>query len=354
MMFLWHHALWLLLALPVLVGTYIVLLGRKSRQALRYAGFQLARGAISPAQRLRPHAPPLLLLMGLAALLLAVARPVMILKGKSEQGTVILLMDVSLSMAASDVLPTRLAAARAAALRFIDAQPRNVRIGVVAFGAHADVVQPPTSNRAHVLAALDRLELQRFTAIGNGLIGALLTLVPTADIGHEFDIFGAGKAPAGTQEIGASATRTRAKAPQKPVPAGSDRSAAIILVSDGRGTMGIPAVKAARMAADLGIRVYTVGVGTLYGGVANVEGWPTIHAEFDEAMLQEIADITRGEYFLARTADKLTRIYETLGTRVVLESAQRELTALFTAIGVVLLLASATLSVFWSNRLERR
>jgi Ca-activated chloride channel family protein len=278
----------------------------------------------------------------------------MILKATSEQGTVILLMDVSLSMAASDVLPTRLAAARAAAIHFVEAQPRDVRIGVVAFGAHADVVQPPTSNRAHVLAALDRLELQRFTAIGNGLIGALLTLVPTADIGHEFDIFGAGRTPAGSQEIGAGATRAPARPPQKAVPAGSDRSAAIILVSDGRGTMGIPAVKAAKMAADLGIRVYTVGVGTLYGGVANVEGWPAIHAEFDEATLQEIADITRGEYFLARTADKLTRIYQTLGTRVVLERTQRELTALFTAIGVVLLLASATLSLFWSSRLERR
>jgi Ca-activated chloride channel family protein len=118
--------------------------------------------------------------------------------------------------------------------------------------------------------------------------------------------------------------------------------------------MGVPPAKAARMAADLGIRVHTVGVGTLYGGVANVEGWPPIHAEFDEEILKEIADITRGEYFLARTADKLTKIYETLGRRVIFEKAEREVTALFTAIGVVLSLACAGLSLLWWSPHARR
>jgi len=343
MMFLWHHALWLLLALPALAGTYLVLLRRKEDAALRYPGLHVVRQATGPAPAFRPHIAPLLLLLGLTALVLSAARPVMVFTSTSEQGTVVLLIDVSLSMAASDVPPTRLAAARAAAIEFVKSQPRDVRIGIVAFGGHADVVQFPTADRRDVMAALDRLELQRFTAIGNGLIGAILTLVPTADIGEEYDIFGTGRSPA------ASGARLDKKQ-RKPVAPGSYLSAAIILVSDGKGTMGVPPAKAAKMAADLGIRVYTVGVGTLYGGVANIEGWPPIHADFDEDLLKEIAAITHGEYFLARTADKVAKIYETLGRRVILEKHEFEVTALFTALGVVLSLASAGLSLLWSNR----
>ena len=350
MMFIWHHALCLLLALPALAGTYLVLLPRKNNEALRYAGFGLVREAMGTRARFRPHIPALVLLLGLTVLIVAVARPVIVITSPAKQGTVILLMDVSLSMAASDVPPTRLAAAQAAAMAFVKAQPRDVRIGIVAFGAHADVVQLPTLNRGDVMAALDRLELQRFTAIGIGMIGALLTLVPTAEIGPEYDIFGAGRAPARVYDLPLNPTPKAERKPRKPLAPGSYLSAAIVLVSDGRSTMGIPAVKAAKMAADLGIRVFTVGVGTLYGGTANVEGWPPIHAEFDEETLKEVANITRAEYFLARTADKLTKIYETLGRRVVLERKEHEITALFSAIGVVLMLASAALSLLWSNR----
>lgn len=350
MMFLWHHALWLTLALPALVGAYLVLLRRKNQATLRYAGFDLVREAVGTTQRWRPHIAPLLLLLGLTALLLGVARPVLVITSPSEQGTVVLLMDVSLSMAATDVPPTRLAAARDAAMAFVKAQPRDVRIGIVAFGGHADLVQPPTSNRADVMAALDRLELQRFTAIGTGLIAALLTIVPTADIGEGYDIFGAGRAPRGAYDVPSDKKYKAEMKPHKPVAPGSYLSAAVILVSDGVGTMGVPPVTAARMAADLGIRVFTVGVGTLYGGVANTEGWPPIHAEFNEKILKEIADITRGEYFEARTADKVTKIYEKLGRRVIFERRELEITVLFTAIGIVLSLASAALSLLWFGR----
>lgn len=345
MMFVWHYALFLLLAVPALVAAYLWLLRRANKPALRYAGFALVREAVGSAQQFRPHLPPLLLLAGLAALLIAIARPVMVITTPSQQGTVVLLMDVSLSMAASDVPPTRLAAARAAALDFVKAQPRDVRIGVVAFGGHADVVQLPTLNRADVLAALDRLELQRFTAIGSGLIGALLTLHPTADIEQGYDIFGIGRAPARVRDVPVNA-QERAR---KPIP-DADLSTAIVLISDGLGTMGISPLVAAKTAAELGIRVFTIGVGTLYGGVANVEGWPPIHAEFSEETLEKIADITGGEYFLARTADKVARIYEKLGRRLVLERQELEITVLFTALGIILSLASAGLSLSWAGR----
>ena len=344
MIFRWQHALWLLLALPVLAGTYIALLRRRNKSALRYASFALVREAIGRTAQLRPHIPAALFLIGLSTLLLAIARPFGMITAASDQGTVILLMDVSLSMAATDVPPTRLDAARTAAAAFVRAQPQDVRIGVVAFGGHADVVQPPTLDRSEVMAALDRLELQRYTAIGNGLLAALLTLVPTADI-PRYDVFGSGRTPPLFELTGESATGERRR-----VAPGSDLSSAIILVSDGRGTMGVPAKTAAKTVADFGIRVYTVGVGTLYGGVANVEGWPAIHAEFDDETLKDIADITRGDYYLARNADRLTKIYETLGSKVVLEKREGEITALFTAIGMLLLLASAGLSVLWSYR----
>ena len=323
MRFLWHHALWLSLALPALAGVYLLLL----------------RGR----QPWRAHLPAALLFLGVAALLLAVARPVVVVTTPSQEGTVVLLIDVSLSMAASDVEPTRLAAARAAALAFAKAQPRDVRIAVVAFGGHADLVQPPTLDRNEVIAALDRLELQRFTAIGNGLMAAILTLDPTAQIGEEYDIFGSGRIPEGMR-MSAGGARP------KPVAAGSYLSSAIILVSDGRGTMGIPPAKAAKMAADLGIRVYTIGVGTLYGGVATVDGWPTIHAEFDEDILTNIAAITRGEYFLARTGDKVAKIYESLGRRIIFERREIEITVPFIAAGVLLTLAAAALSLLWTSR----
>ena len=340
MSFLWPEALWLTLALPALVGAYLRLRRGKDERPLRYAGFSLVREAIGRTHWMRPHVPPLILLLGLAALFVAIARPALVFMPPAEQGTVILLMDVSLSMAATDVPPTRLDAAKAAAKTFVEAQPRDIRIGVVAFGGHADLVQAPTSSRADVMRAIDELELQRFTAIGAGLIGALLTLVPDAEIRNESDIFGAGRMPGGAPD------RKR----HKPVAPGSDLTTAIILVSDGRSTMGISALQAAKLTADHGIRVFTVGVGTLYGGVAHIEGWAPIHAEFDDATLRKIADVTRGEYFEASNAGKLRRIYESLVRRVVFERKEVEITALCAAIGAVLTLASAGLSLVWFNR----
>jgi Ca-activated chloride channel family protein len=349
MLFLWHHALWLLVALPALSGMYFVLARRRATQTRRYIGLGLAQGASNAGPRFAQHVPAILLLSGVTALLLAFARPVFVSTVPSNQGTVVLLIDVSLSMAASDVPPTRLDAARAAALEFVKVQPRDVRIGVVAFGGHADVVQAPTTDRDAVISALHGLELQRFTAIGNGLMGALLTIDPTADVPQGYDIFGAGRMPAGLhpfQPLEPNMLQVRAR---KPVPPGSYLSAAIVLVGDGHGTLGVPAVEAAKRVAAHGIRVFTIGVGTLYGGVANVEGWPPIHAEFDETTLEKIADVTRGDYFLARNADKVRRIYERLGRRVLFEKIEREVTAVFTAIGMLLAVAGAVLSL-WFQR----
>jgi Ca-activated chloride channel family protein len=351
LMFLWHHALWLMLLPPALAGVYLALVHRKHQAVLRHASLGLIRAAVGGTQQIRPHIAPLILLLGLSALLLGVARPVFVTTSPSTQGTVILLMDVSLSMAATDVPPTRLAAARAAALAFVQAQPPDVKVGVIAFGGHADLVQPPTADRTQAMAALERLELQRYTAIGTGLVAALLTIFPTADLAHGVEIFGMGPDPRGTF-VAASNQPLQPQATHKPVAPGSYLSAAVILVSDGVGTMGVPVVAAAKMAADLGIRVFTVGVGTLYGGVANTDGWPTIHAEFSEKNLKEIARITKAEYFEAQTAHKLATIYQSLGKRVVIERKEYEITALLVGLGLVLSLAAALLSLLWSSRIR--
>jgi Ca-activated chloride channel homolog len=351
MTFRWHYALWLFIAIPLLVAAYRVALRRRREQALRLAGLGLPRAAEATGGRFTSHVAPLLLLCGVCALIFAAARPAVIATWPAQEGTVVLLIDVSLSMAASDVAPTRLAAAQAAAKMFVAAQPRDVRIGVVAFGGYADVVQPPTLDRAEVLAAIDRLELQRFTAIGNGLLGALLTVFPDANLPHGYDLFGIGRAPAGAYELHPVAGRRAEESRHKPVSPGSYLAAAVVLVSDGYGTMGIPPAAAARVLADFGLRVYTVGVGTLYGGAAIVDGWPAIHAEFDDESLKKIASVTRGEYFLARRAGDLPAIYEKLGRRVVRERREHEVTAFLTALGVIFCLAAA--AVFFVTAVRR-
>jgi Ca-activated chloride channel homolog len=337
MTFLWPHALWLLLALPAVPGIYLVL-RRRRNVALRDANLRLVREAI--AQLDRSHVAPLLFLLGFVVLLVSLARPAVVFTPPAERGTVILLIDVSLSMAATDVPPTRLDAAKAAAKTFVESQPRDVRVGIVAFGGHADLVEPPTLDRAKLITAIDEVELQRFTAIGAGIVGALLTLHPDLVVPHETDIFGAGREP----------KRHPNFRKHKPGAPGSDLATAIVLVSDGRSTMGIPAVQAAKLAADYGIRIFTIGVGTLYGGVANIDGWAPIHAEFEEDTLRKIADITHAEYFYGGSAEKVKKIYEKLARRVVFEREEIEITAAFAALGMLLALASAAWSLVWYNR----
>src|SRR5262245_47692779 len=324
--FLWAHALWLMVLVPVLVGAYAVLSRRRNNDYLRYAALSLVRESLIASQWMRRHGPPLLFLAGLTALFLAIARPAAVTNVQAEQGTVILAVDVSLSMAATDVAPTRLAAAQAALANFVNAQPKDVRIGIVAFGGSAHVVQSPTVNKRDVLAALEHLELQQYTALGTALITAVLTFYPKAGIDNGNDIFGDGwesRASGGMSLLTAFSPVEKSK---KRITTPIDGSKAIILVSDGCGTIGVSPVKAAEIAAEHGIRVYTVGVGTPYGGTATVEGFPPIHAEFQEEVLREIANITRGEYFHARNASRLNRIYGQLTKQAVLEEKRTEIT----------------------------
>jgi Ca-activated chloride channel homolog len=279
--------------------------------------------------------------------IVAIARPASVINMPSTQRTIILAIDVSLSMAATDILPSRLAAAQAAAKAFIKEQPRDVQIGIIAFAGEAELVQAPTVNREDALTAIDHLQLGYGTAIGSGMIAALLTIFPDADIGAAYDIFGMGRSPAAAQPT--SLKHARSAERDAKLPPGSYPSAAIVLITDGRATYGPAPTMAARMAADRGVRVYTVGFGSTESTTVEIDGQFT-EVDFDEAALKEIADTTHGEYFHAASAADLRSIYQNLNGRLVLKKDEMEMTALFTALAAVLWLTSAALSVFWFNR----
>ncbi|HEY2970055.1 MAG TPA: VWA domain-containing protein [Casimicrobiaceae bacterium] len=344
MAFLWPELLWLLLAVPVLVGAYVLLLRRKKKQALRYASLGMVRDAMGAGQRFRRHIPPLLFLLALTALVVAIARPTATLTLPSQHETIILAMDVSGSMRAADVEPNRIGAAQAAARAFVADQPASARIGVVSFAATASVVQPPTRNRDDILAAIDRFQLQRGTAVGSGILVSLKTIFPDV----EFDLRGSNPRddPRGVPLDKASGP---GKAAPKTVPPGSYTSAAIILLSDGQTTTGPNPIEAARMAADRGVRVYTVGIGTPNGEILGSEGW-SMRVRLDEESLKTIANLTHGEYFYAGTAMDLKKVYESLNTRLALETRQTEITALLAAAAAVITLLAAFLSMLWFNR----
>jgi Ca-activated chloride channel family protein len=346
MTFLWPEFLWLLALLPAACVAYVVVLRRRKKAALRYASLNLVRDAAMAGGRWRRHVPPLLFLVALALLLVAIARPTAVLTLPSQHETVILAMDVSGSMRATDVKPTRIVAAQEAARAFVAEQPKSTRLGVVSFAATASVVQSPTHNREDILAAIERFQLQRGTAVGSGILVSLKMIFP--DI--EFDLRSANPRPKPPRNPAPDAPGTPAKDAAKPVPPGSYTSAAIILLTDGQTTAGPDPLESARMAADRGVRVYTVGVGTPAGEIIGAEGW-SMRVRLDEEALKTIASLTRAEYYYAGNAADLQKVYKNLNARIFFEQKEMEVTALVAAAAALAALVSAVLSLWWFNRI---
>ena len=342
MTFLWPQFLWLLLAVPLLLALYVWLLRRKKKLALRYASLSIVREAMGTGGGLRRHIPPLLFLLALVAMLLASARPLAVITLPSQQQTLVLAMDVSGSMRATDVKPNRLVAAQEAAKSFITELPRHVRVGIVAFAGSAQVTQLPTVNREDLTTAIDSFQLQRGTATGNGIVMSLATLFPDAGI----DI-----ANLGPRNGARSLSADPAKAPKEftPVAPGSYTSAAIIMLTDGQRTTGVDPLEAAQWAADRGVRVYTVGVGTVQGETIGFEGW-SMRVRLDEETLKAVALRTQAEYFHAATAADLKKVYETLSSRLTVEKRETEISALLALVGAALAVLAAGLSVGWFGR----
>ncbi len=347
--FLWPQLLWLLLALPLLVLLYLWLLRRRKQTALRYASLSIVREAMGKGPGWRRHVPPILLLLAIAFMLLAAARPMATIVLPSNQQTIILAMDVSGSMRAEDVKPNRLVASQDAAKAFLAELPRHVKVGIVAFAGAAQVVQPVTLSREDLVTAIDKFQLQRATAIGSAIVVSLSELFPEQRISLADLTYGRSADPFGPRGRALGQPRVEAQ-PITPVPPGSYTSAAIILLTDGQRTTGVDTLEAAKMAADRGVRVYTVGVGTVDGEVIGFEGW-SMRVRLDEDTLKEVARTTQAEYFYAGTADNLRKIYETLSSRLTVEKKETEISGLLALAASLLALLSAGLSVWWFNRI---
>lgn len=346
MYFLAPEYLWLLLVPPGLVLIYLWLMRRRRKLALRYASLAIIKQAAAGSPRWRRHVPPALLLLALALALLASSRPLATLRLPSSSATIILAMDVSLSMRATDVQPNRLVAAQEAAKTFLQELPRDIKVGIVTFDGSTQLVQAPTHDRDSLVAAIDRFQMQRGTAVGNAIVVSLSTLFP--DDGIDLGEMTFGSAPRG------KGLDEKSKPPKKevePVAPGSYASGAIILLTDGRRTTGIDTEQAAKMAADRGVRVYAVGLGTVDGAVSAFEGWTSIYMKLDEPSLRAVAQMTQGEYYYAGDAQALKNVYTTLSSRIQAEKKETELSGLLALVAAGLSIAAAMLSLRWFSRI---
>jgi len=344
MSFLWPQLQWLMLAVPLLPLLYLWLLHRRRKRALRYSSLDAVRAA-ADGRMWRRHVPPALLLIACSLLLFAAARPAMMLTLPWSRTTVILAIDVSLSMRVSDVKPTRMAAAQEAAKRFLRELPRNIDVALVTFAGNAQVVQPATSDRAALAEAIDAIQMQYGTAIGDAIVLSVAELFPDDGIDLSEITFGPGQPRSRKPAI-------RPKPPPKeitPVKPGSYQAAAIILLSDGRRTQGFDTLEGAKMAADRGVRIDVVGLGVVEGAVSGADGLP-IYMRLDEPTLQEVARMTGGEYRHAGDAETLRDVYEKLGARRQTQARETELAPLLALAGAVLVLAAAALSFAWFGR----
>lgn len=343
MHFLNTEWLWALLLAPVVLAGYVLLLRRRRRHAWAFSSLVLVREALGPASRWRRHLPPALLFIALVLSLLTLARPVARVTLPADYMTLVLAMDVSRSMLANDVEPNRIEAAQKAAREFLQELPTHVRVAIVSFAGTAQVVQQVSDRREDWLAAIDRFQLQRGTATGSGLLLALSTLRPDAGIQLESTLYGPAPGAAG-QSL--DERRKAPAAPPPPVAAGSYTAGAIILLSDGRRTTGPDPVEAAQVAANLGVRVYTVGFGTPHGQIPGYEGY-SFFARVDEESLKAVADITEAEYFKATSAQELKGIYQQLSSQFTLERRDTEISALLAAAALLLTLLALLLSWKW-------
>jgi Ca-activated chloride channel family protein len=323
--------LWSLVVVPVLIVMYIFAQRRRQRYALRYASLSLVKEALGRGPGIRRHIPPTVFLFSLTVMLVALARPYTQVVVPAEQGTVILAMDVSGSMRADDLKPDRMEAAKAAARSFVEKEPPGVRIGVVSFTDNAFLIQPPTSDREATIAAINRLSPQRGTAIGRGLLTSLDAIFEDANA------------------EGAQPNSDPTPTPT-PVPKGTYEPAVIVLLTDGESNQGPRPLDVVEQISARGVRVYTVGIGSVAGTILRVGG-RAIRTRLDEETLKQVALATDGTYYNAANENDLRAIYESLSSRLVLTKQQTEVTAIFTGLAVALSLIGGLFSLLWFNRL---
>ena len=321
MTFAFPIALAALALVPILLVAYAVVQRRGVKYALRFTNLPMLANVVDRAPRWRRHVPPLLVLTALAALIVGVARPQVAVAVPREEGTVILAIDRSGSMLATDVSPTRMAAARAAAATFVKGLPKNFKVGLVSFSDQADVVLPPTANHDQAVKALTTLEADNGTALGDAI----------------------------TRSVDVGLRTLKAKVASNGTPL------VVLLLSDGANTTGdATPLEAAAQAANAKVPVYTVALGTDAGTITttSADGESRIYrVPPDPTTLAAVAERTGGRFFEAADASSLRSVYNRIGSQVGTEIEQRELTAVLTGAGAFLVLAGSALSLAWFHRI---
>jgi Ca-activated chloride channel family protein len=320
-------ALALLIVIPAIVVAYVSSVRRRSRRAATLATQGLVTTASSARLGRRRHIPFAVFALALTALVLALARPQTDLTTPRREGTVIMAFDVSNSMAADDLEPSRVEAAKTAARAFVEQQPSSIRIGVVAFGDAAVLVQPPTNTPEDVLAAIDRLSVEGGTSLGQGLFAAL-----TAIAGKPLAIDEA----ALQSDVGA-------------IDIGYFGSSTIVLLSDGENNGEPDPLIVAQIASVAGVHIHAIGIGTPQGTVVDIGGF-NVATALDAELLTQVAEVSDGRYYEAANAAELSEIYKNIDLDFKSVTEYTEVTALFTAGAALLLVIGALLSVFWFGR----
>ena len=349
---LWPGLLFLLVIIPLLIAAYIWMLRRRRRYTVRYSSLALVRAALPRFSRWRRHVPFALFLLALSSLVIAMARPVAVVSVPTGQTTVILAIDVSRSMCATDIKPNRLEAAKAAALSFIQSQKSSTQISIVAFAGFAEVTQPATNDQEALQAAVESLTTGRRTAIGSGILKSL-------DAIAEID-----------KNVAPSVTDSSPGVAPTPVPTGAYAPDIIVLLTDGVSNAGPMPLEAAQQALDRGVRVYTIGFGTANGSeipfcAPQVQGGGTLdrggfggggfgggggggfRRGIDEDTLIQVAEMTGGDYYVAESASELQDVFQNLPTYLIAKHETIEISVAFTAIGALLAAIAVTLSLRW-------
>jgi Ca-activated chloride channel homolog len=327
MSFLAPAWLWTLLLVPLLIAGYFALLRRRARQQADLGTMGLAQTQRGRPLGRRRHVPAVLFLVGVTVLFVALARPEMELNHPRREGTVILAFDVSASMKADDLAPTRMQAAKRAARTFVNAQPRSIRVGVVSFSTASFVVQPPTRLKADVLEAINRLAPTGGTSVGQGIL-ASLNAIAGEPIPIDGEALAAGAQQPSVKFLGGSA---------------------VVMLTDGEDTSRLDPLAVAEIAAQSGVRIYTIGVGSEAGTVVDIDGF-SVATRLDEGLLREVAKTSNGAYFRAQNTAQLDKIYDSIDLQLTTRAEMTEVTSIFAGVALAFLLVGGALSLLWLGR----
>lgn len=327
MSFIWPRMLFSLSLVPLFVAAYLWLLRRRAQKTAAFGTMGLLQTGSGRQLGRRKHLPFVIFLVAITLLLVGFARPEMVVDLPRVEGTVILAFDVSNSMIADDLEPSRMEAAKSAARTFVENQPPTIQIGVVAFSDGGLIIQPPTNSQADVLAAIDRLSPEGGTSLGQGIFTSLNAIAGEPIVLEEEALEGDVQSP----DIGYFG------------------SAVIVLLSDGENTVQPDPLDVAQLAADAGVRIFPIGIGSPEGTVIEIEGF-SVATVLDEALLQEIAGTTSGTYFYAEDEADLQEIYDNIDLELTIKGDKMEVTGIVAGISLLLLLVGGALSMLWLGR----